>query len=108
MTTNATRPTITDENEMVIEFHDTKSDNLGRRRFTAYWLADNIGPGCDEHGVRGQEFSTDIAAFLARQQRRGRTVRTFTAEVSTRETLMTAPTARPLMATVDLPSDTSA
>ena len=69
------RPVITDETETVIEIQDQRSDSLGRRRFVAYWLADNVGPACDERGVRGQEFHTNVDQFVARKQQRGRTVR---------------------------------
>jgi hypothetical protein len=69
------RPSITDENETVIEFHDKGPDKFGRRRFSAYWLADNIGPRCDEYGVRGQAFFADPGEFEADCLERGRTVR---------------------------------
>jgi hypothetical protein len=42
-------PAITDENETVVEFRDNGPDELGRRT----WLADDVGPGCNKHGVRG-------------------------------------------------------
>lgn len=61
--------------EVVVEFHDEGPDGCGRRSFSASWLADNVGPRCDEDGVRSQEFSTDIDRFVARQVREGRTVR---------------------------------
>lgn len=68
-------PEITDENETVIEFLDNRADDLGRRRFTAYWLTDNIGPGCDQHGVRGQVFYAGPEEFAARVAARDGTVR---------------------------------
>lgn len=40
-------------------------DNLGRCRFITRWPADNIGPHCDETGLRGQVFFTDLAAHVA-------------------------------------------
>lgn len=70
-----TLPEITDPNETVIEFTDTGPDSLGRRSFFAYWLDNNVGPACNEHGVRGQAFFTEIDAFLARVARRGRSAR---------------------------------
>ena len=68
-------PEITDPEETVIEFADAGPDSLGRRHFFAYWLDDNIGPSCDQHGVRGQVFFVDVAAYLVRLERRGRTAR---------------------------------
>lgn len=66
---------ITDPSETVIEFSDSAPDSLGRRRFTAYWLAGNVGSACDQSGVRSQVFFTDVEAFTDRQARRGRIVR---------------------------------
>jgi len=75
-------PEITDDNETVIEFTDAGPDTLGRRQFFAYWLDDNIGPSCDQHGVRGQVFYTNPDEFAARVAAKGRTVRYLTADVS--------------------------
>jgi hypothetical protein len=64
------------EGEFVIEFYDSGGpDELSRRRFFAYWLADNAGPACDEHGVRGQVFFTDPAEFARDAHQRGYAVR---------------------------------
>lgn len=69
-------PLITDPNETVIEFRDDGPDSLGRRQFFAYWHDHNVGPACNEHGVRGQAFYTDPDEFAERQRARGRSIRT--------------------------------
>lgn len=68
-------PTVED-GEFVIQFNDHgEPDDFGRRGFFAYWLANNAGRGCDEHGVRGQVFFTDLVKFVRDAHRRGYTVR---------------------------------
>lgn len=59
-------PEITDPHELVIEFLDYGPDDLGRRHFFAYWLDNNVGPACDQVGVRGQVFFTRADQFVDR------------------------------------------
>jgi hypothetical protein len=73
-------PTITDPNEVVIEFLDDAADDFRRRRFLAYWLADNVGPARNERGTRGQIFVTYPDQFIKGHQARGHTVRYWTAD----------------------------
>jgi len=69
-----TIPDITDPNEIVIVY-TSDTDDLGRRQFFAFWLDNNIGAGCDQHGVRGQVFYTEPATFIARDRAAGHTIR---------------------------------
>ncbi|HYQ69051.1 hypothetical protein [Actinophytocola sp.] len=67
-------PTITDPDLILVRFDDEKPDDFGRRQFMAYWLDNNVGPRCDEIGTRGQVFHSEIAKWLDRETRRGKTV----------------------------------
>lgn len=67
-------PTETDfhhPNETLVSFQDDHTDEFGRRCFFAFWIADNIGPHLNEHGVRGQVFFTNIDNFIARASQHG-------------------------------------
>ena len=85
-----TTPVITDENEMVVEFYGDGPDSFNRRNFFAFWLDNNIGYRCNEHGVRGQAFFTDADEFIARNQTRGRTVRVTQRDETAEPTLFPA------------------
>lgn len=61
--------------EVLIGFRDTRADDLGNRQFLAFWIADDVGPTCNEHGVRGQAYRTNPDHFTDRERSRGRTVR---------------------------------
>ncbi|ORW08479.1 MULTISPECIES: hypothetical protein [Mycolicibacter] len=69
-----TSPTEADfqhPNETLISFQDSHTDEFGQRRFFAFWIAHNIGPHLNEHGVRGQVFFTNIDTFIARASQEG-------------------------------------
>ncbi|MET9265281.1 hypothetical protein [Amycolatopsis sp. NPDC004079] len=68
-------PDIRDPHEVVLEFLDGGPDDFGRRRFFAFWLDDNVGPSCDQVGVRGQIFFTDPDRFADDRRRSGWIVR---------------------------------
>lgn len=55
------------DDEVIIEVTG-HVDSLGRRQFTAYWVADNVGAHCNERGVRGQNFHAEVAEHAARWQ----------------------------------------
>jgi hypothetical protein len=65
---------ITDYYEIVVRY-ESGPDKLGRRHFTAFWLDDNIGYACNEHGVRVQCFHADPTEFVTRAKQRGRRIR---------------------------------
>lgn len=58
--------------EVVVEV-ESGDDGFGRFRFTAHWLDDNEWRGGS--GVSGQCFHADLAAFTARAESNGKTVR---------------------------------
>jgi hypothetical protein len=67
----------TRDNEWIIELSDNHVDGFNRRQFTAHWLGHGVaasGFGF-EYGHRGQVFHTDLDEFIARCQKRGRSVR---------------------------------
>jgi hypothetical protein len=66
-------PTITDRNVIVVHIV-TRRDDLGRARFYAFWLDDNIGPGCNETGTRGQVSHTNVDQWVAKRRAEGRHV----------------------------------
>ena len=39
-------------------------DNLNRQFFTCQWMADNVGKKCNETGLRGQNFFTELEPCL--------------------------------------------
>lgn len=100
---DAERPVITDENETVIQCNDKGPDGLGRRQFSAYWLADNTGPSCDQVGVRGQAFFANVDEFVARHRARGRTVRVLDAPPDTKATRQAGTRRTPAVVDVSLP-----
>lgn len=67
--------TPVDENEIVIQLIREAPDSQGRHYFCAHWLADNVGPTCSDHGVRGQHFISDVDRFAAQHTSIGMTVR---------------------------------
>lgn len=71
----ASAPVITERDVLVIEYRDHGPDSQGRRSFVAYWLAEDIGPSCDETGVRGQAFRAVPGEFIAEAMSQGREVR---------------------------------
>lgn len=80
MQTRNTTPTpeltdFHDEREVLVSFSDTTADAFGRRQFTAFWIADNVGPHLNERGVRAQVFHTHPERFADRRTHFGSTVR---------------------------------
>ncbi len=59
-----------DPNEFAITITDEHLDDLGRAQFFGHWLDDYLPPS----GVRGQVFNTNVAGWVARQEREGRKV----------------------------------
>ena len=39
-------------------------DNLNRQFFTCQWMTDNVGKECNETGLRGQNFFTELELCL--------------------------------------------
>lgn len=74
MATSSERANIQPQNDEVIIEIMSSPDSMGRQMFRAYWRADNIGPTCNQRGVRGQVFHTPVDHFTAREQRRGQRV----------------------------------
>lgn len=63
--------------EVLIAYQDEGADSFGRRQFFAFWIADNVGYGCDQTGVRAQVFFTRPDVFRDRQSKFGHTVREY-------------------------------
>jgi hypothetical protein len=53
------------DDEVILEV-TSKPDNFGRQHFSAFWMADNVGPSCNERGVRGQNFHAVVAEHAVR------------------------------------------
>lgn len=58
------------EDEILIRFLDDDPDTQGRRHFLTFWLDGNL-----KNGVRGQRHHGEPAAFTARTERDGGSVR---------------------------------
>lgn len=55
----------------------SRKDGMGRQRFTMFWPANNIGPHCNETGVRGQCFHAVISEHVDRLRAAGHSVEVF-------------------------------
>ncbi|MFL6115664.1 MAG: hypothetical protein ACJ786_30600 [Catenulispora sp.] len=59
---------------VTLEFHDVVPDAAGRRRFFAFWAADDLAGV--RRGVRGQNFTAEPVTFVQRAGANGHTVQT--------------------------------